>query len=53
VNYVGIDLHKKIIVACVMDQDRKILKRMTLACGATAAIREWLMTDSGVVRPGG
>jgi transposase len=41
VNYVGIDLHKKTIVLCVMDQDRKILKRMTLACGATAAIREF------------
>jgi transposase len=39
VNYVGIDLHKKTIVLCVMDQDRKILKRQTFACGQAAAIR--------------
>jgi transposase len=32
VNYVGIDLHKKAIVTCVMDQDRKVLRRRTLAC---------------------
>ena len=31
-NYVGIDLHKKTIVACVMDQNRKVLARRTLAC---------------------
>jgi transposase len=40
VNYVGIDLHKKTIVTCVMDQDRKVLKRRTFSCGETAAIRE-------------
>lgn len=40
-NYVGIDLHKKTIVLCVMDQDRKILKRRTLACGETDAIRDF------------
>ena len=32
-NYVGIDLHKKTIVTCVMDQDRKITGRRTLNCG--------------------
>jgi transposase len=31
-NYVGIDLHKKIIVLCVMDQDRKVTHRRTFAC---------------------
>jgi transposase len=39
VNYVGIDLHKKTIVLCVMDQDRKPTHRRTFACGETAAIR--------------
>ncbi len=38
-NYVGIDLHKKTIVLCVMDQDRKVLKRRTLACCDPEAIR--------------
>jgi transposase len=32
-NYVGIDLHKKTIVTCVMNQDRKITGRRTLNCG--------------------
>jgi transposase len=41
VNYVGIDLHKKTIVTCVMDQDRKILKRRTLSCCETDAIRDF------------
>jgi transposase len=40
-NYVGIDLHKKTIVTCVMDQDRKVLKRLTLSCCETAAIHEF------------
>jgi transposase len=38
VNYVGIDLHKKTIVLCVMNHDRKILTRRTLACGDPEAI---------------
>ena len=37
-NYVGIDLHKKIIVLCVMNQDRKVLARKTFACGQTDEI---------------
>jgi transposase len=31
-NYIGVDLHKKLITVCVMDQDRKILARKTLYC---------------------
>jgi transposase len=31
-NYIGVDLHKKIITVCVMDQDRKVLARKTLYC---------------------
>jgi transposase len=41
VNYVGIDLHKKTIVACVMDQGRKVIKRRTLACCEAGAIRDF------------
>jgi transposase len=39
VNAVGIDLHKKTIVVCAMDQHLKVLKRRTLACSDAAAIR--------------
>jgi transposase len=39
VNHVGIDLHKKTIVLCVMDQHRTVLKRRTLPCCDTEAIR--------------
>jgi transposase len=41
VNYVGIDLHKNSIVTCVMDQDRKILGRRTLACCQVQGIRAY------------
>jgi transposase len=41
VNYVGIDLHKKTIVACVLDQDRRVIRRRTLACCETAAVRDF------------
>jgi transposase len=38
VNYVGIDLHKKTIVLCVMNQDRKVTGRKTFACCEAEAI---------------
>ena len=38
-NYVGIDLHKKTIVICVMDQDRKVTARRTFACSQAAEIK--------------
>jgi transposase len=41
VNYVGIDLHKKTIVLCVMNQDRKATHRKTFACCQTEAIGEF------------
>jgi transposase len=41
VNYVGIDLHKKTIVLCVMNQDRKLTHRKTFACCQAEAIREF------------
>ena len=37
-NYVGIDLHKKTIVLCVMDQDRNISQRRTFFCCEVEAI---------------
>ena len=40
-NYVGIDLHKKTIVVCVMDQDRKVLGRRTFACCDAQAILDF------------
>jgi len=41
VNYVGIDLHKKTIVLCVVDQDRKVTHRRTFACCQTEAVRDF------------
>jgi transposase len=41
VNYVGIDLHKKTIVLCVMDQHRTVRHRRTFACCETEAILEF------------
>ena len=36
-NFIGVDLHKKSITVCVMDEKRKVLARKTLACTQTAA----------------
>jgi transposase len=40
-NFVGIDLHKKTISICVVNQDRQVLQRKTLYCAETGRIREW------------
>jgi len=44
-NFIGIDLHKKTISVCVMNQERKVLKRQTLPCVEPDKIRaffqEW------------
>lgn len=37
-NYVGIDLHKKTIVLCVMNQELKVTHRRTFACCETDAV---------------
>jgi transposase len=42
VNYVGIDLHKKTIVLCVLNQDRKVLARRTFAPCDTEALLGFL-----------
>ena len=40
-NYVGIDLHKKTIVLCVMNQDRKVTHRRTFGCCETDAVLDF------------
>jgi transposase len=40
VNYVGIDLHKKTIVVCVLDQHLAVRLRRTFACCQADAIRD-------------
>jgi hypothetical protein len=40
-NCVGVDLHKKTIVVCVLNQDRRILARRTFACGDPDVIAEF------------
>jgi transposase len=40
-NFIGVDLHKKSITVCVMDQNRKVLARKTLACTQTKEIVEF------------
>jgi len=37
-NFIGVDLHKKSITVCVMDQNRKILARKTIDCKETDEI---------------
>jgi transposase len=38
VNYVGIDLHKKTIVTCVMDQDLRVVRRRTFTASDTGPL---------------
>ncbi len=40
-NFIGVDLHKKSITVCLMDQNRKVLARKTLACTQTKEIVEF------------
>jgi len=40
-NYVGVDLHKKTIVSCALNQDRKPLASRTFGCQQTDAIRDF------------
>jgi transposase len=39
--YVGIDLHQKTITLCVVDQERQVVQRKTLACAAPELIRDF------------
>jgi len=39
--YVGIDLHKQIIVLCVVNQERKVLERKTFRCEDAERIRDY------------
>lgn len=36
--YVGVDLHKNLIMVCVVDENRKVLARKTLGCSEPARI---------------
>src|SRR5271157_3666059 len=40
-NFIGVDLHKKSITICVMDEKRKILARKTVSCTQTDEILEF------------
>src|SRR5271157_3784421 len=40
-NFIGVDLHKKSITICVMDEKRKLLARKALACTQTNEIVEF------------
>lgn len=40
-NFVGIDLHKKTISICIVDQQRRVLKRGRLLCSDPHSIREF------------
>ena len=40
-NVIGVDLHKKSLTVCVMDEKRKVLARKTLACTQTDEIVEF------------
>jgi transposase len=40
-NFIGVDLHKKIITVCVMDQNRTVLARKTLYCDQPDQIVEF------------
>ena len=40
-NFIGVDLHKKTITVCVMDQKRNVLARKTLSCNQPDQIVEF------------
>jgi transposase len=40
-NFVGVDLHKKTIMVCVVDKDRKVICRRRLACAEPDEIRRF------------
>ena len=40
-NFIGVDLHKKSITVCVMDQNRKVLARKTINCDEPNQIVEF------------
>ena len=40
-NFIGVDLHKKSITVCVVDQNRNVLARKTINCKETNEIVEF------------
>jgi transposase len=43
VNYVGVDLHKKTIVLCVLDQDQRVVARRTFLCRDTDDVLQFFL----------
>jgi hypothetical protein len=41
-NFIGVDMHKRPFSVCVMDQNRKVLARKTIACNETDEIVDFL-----------
>jgi transposase len=41
--FIGVDLHKKTIVICVVNQAYRVLERRCFACGEAEAIAEWFV----------
>ncbi|MBI5866477.1 MAG: hypothetical protein HZB38_18560 [Planctomycetes bacterium] len=39
--YIGVGLHKKSIVVCMVNKEGQVLGRRTFACGEPALIAEW------------
>ncbi len=47
--FVGVDLHKKVIVLCVVNKERQVLARRRLACADTAGIAAWFASQGRCV----
>jgi transposase len=45
VKFIGIDLHKKTISVCVVDQSRKILARKRFPCAEEPALQAWFQSQ--------
>ena len=48
-NFIGVDLHKKSITVCVMDQNRKVLARKTINCKETNEIIEFFRKETNEI----
>jgi transposase len=40
-NFVGVDLHKKVISICIVSEEQEVVYRQRLACACEEKIREW------------
>lgn len=44
-NFIGVDLHKQVIVICVVDQAFRVVQRKRFACGEPERLVAWLSTQ--------